>query len=187
MLCGTQGSSRWRVPSLPINMFGMCSFFGRWYRKEFLNTLCCAFKVSVWKPWQFRKSMMGTSTPSYIEQFWNHCRTCEEWADHPVLQRGGDLGRTFSRLNVLKIFPNLILEAFISKAFQFGMLWGTRVAKVRTPTNHIALWWCRVLSQFWIFSLELVPSDGFWCWHSTLYGKIFLILFTNSPCHLKRF
>ena len=142
-------------------------FFCRGYRKEFLNTLCCAFKVSVWKPWQFTKSMLGTSTPSYIEQFWNHCRTCEEWADHPVLQRGGDLGRTFSRLNVLKNFPNLILGAFISKAFQFGMLWGTRVTKVRTPTNHIALWWCRVLSQFWIFSLELVQSDGFWWWHST--------------------
>ena len=78
------------------------------------------------KPWQFRKSMMGTSTPSYIEQFWNHCRTCEEWADHPVLQRGGDLGRTFSRLNVMKTFLKFgkVYESHSSITIQFGMFWG---------------------------------------------------------------
>ena len=37
---------------------------------------------------QFQRSMTGYKSGAGIAEFWDHCATLDEWADHPVLLSG---------------------------------------------------------------------------------------------------
>ena len=34
---------------------------------------------------QFATSMLGNGSPGALAEFWEHCLTCDEWRDHPIL------------------------------------------------------------------------------------------------------
>ena len=158
----------------PIVAPELSCFLQRVLSKNFWLLLRCAFiEVNVWQPWQFRKSMMGTSTPSCIEQFWNHCRTCEEWADHPVLQRGGDLGRAFSTLNLFCFFP--IYEHLFQKPFNF--VWGTQGNQSKDSYQSHCI--VMVPNSFAILNILFGAGPVWWLLVMTLYLIVCFFCFPN--------
>lgn len=40
------------------------------------------------RPRQFAKSMIGDRGKGAIEEFWDHCLKCPEWASHPAFASG---------------------------------------------------------------------------------------------------
>ena len=53
---------------------------------EVFLTQCFIFNLSHdFNSLQFGRSMTGHRSKASISQFWNHCRTCAAWRDHPCL------------------------------------------------------------------------------------------------------
>lgn len=54
---------------------------------------------------QFRLSMTGGRKSSSISDFWKHCKTLDEWKDHPSLVSTDDLGSIFAIIYFCLLWP----------------------------------------------------------------------------------
>ena len=42
---------------------------------------------------QFNLSMLGNMSEDAIAKFWEHCRACPDWAEHPIFENGANMQR----------------------------------------------------------------------------------------------
>lgn len=55
-------------------------------------------------PYQWGLSMTGFRSTSSIAAFWEHCKSLDEWKNHPALKDHASLGRSIADFDFLVIF-----------------------------------------------------------------------------------